>query len=257
MLIDKYKVRKNTLEEKYYIYKWYVVDTGFVFYIGKGIKNRFKVIKKRSQCFKNYINKYECKSEIIEYCDSEDAAFEKEKQYISYYKSIGMATANFHEGGLGGNIWKYSDEEKFKEFRERMTKINQERCSSEKFKENARKNMIKRYENPEERQKQAEKQKAVWTPEKRKQQSELLKNIPNIQEMYKQRNAKFKRKCRLEYNSECIDFDSRAALLAYLKNTYGFQTSRKTEQDMLHNKTAYVAFQQRYKKFDGLKMYYL
>ena len=98
-------------KKEFYIYKWFIIETGFVFYIGKGKDNRYKSMKKRNPYFLNIVKKYNCDVEIIEYCENEEIAFEKEKQYIKDFKEKGMATANFHEGGLGGDVFKYADAE--------------------------------------------------------------------------------------------------------------------------------------------------
>ena len=39
----------------YYVYEWYVKETGEIFYVGKGTKNRYKV-KKHNRFFNDFIN---------------------------------------------------------------------------------------------------------------------------------------------------------------------------------------------------------
>lgn len=92
------------MEQKYYVYKWFIESTNEVFYIGKGSENRYKDISRRNQIFKQeYYNVFsDCKSEIIKYFDTEDEAFQYEKEMIAYYKSIGQAKANLDNGGVGG-----------------------------------------------------------------------------------------------------------------------------------------------------------
>ena len=38
----------------FYVYEWFVKETGEVFYVGKGIKNRYKV-KKHNKFFNDFI----------------------------------------------------------------------------------------------------------------------------------------------------------------------------------------------------------
>ena len=92
------------MEQKYYVYKWFIESTGEIFYIGKGSGKRYKDVSKRNQIFKQeYYNIFpDCKSEIIEYFDTEDEAFSREEELIAYYRSIGQAKANIDKGGSGG-----------------------------------------------------------------------------------------------------------------------------------------------------------
>lgn len=34
------------MKNKYYVYEWYIVETGEVFYLGKGCRNRYKTFDK-------------------------------------------------------------------------------------------------------------------------------------------------------------------------------------------------------------------
>ena len=242
---------------EFYIYKWFIVDTNFVFYIGKGKNDRYKSMKKRNPYFLNIIKKYNCDVEIIEYCENETVAFEKEKEYIKEFKAKGMAVANFHEGGLGGDVFKYADEETKLQFKEKMTKINQQRCSTKEFKENARKNMVERYKNPEERHKQAEHQKVIWTEEKREQQSQLIKEKAKTNDFHKRGSITRQKKCFFKFNDKEIIFNSRKEALCYIKENYNIVFGRKTEQDMLHNKAPYVAYHKEQKHLNGMLLYYI
>ena len=244
-------------KKEFYIYKWFITETGFVFYIGKGKDNRYKSMKKRNPYFLNIVKKYNCDVEIIEYCENEEIAFEKEKQYIKDFKEKGMATANFHEGGLGGDVFKYADAKTKEKFRKKMTQINRERCQSEAFKENARKNMTKRYEDPKEREKQAEHQRVVWTEEKRQQQSQLIKEKAKIDNFHERASKKMQKKCMFQFKDTKILFDSRKQALQYIKETYDIVFARKVEQDMLYNKTPYVAYHKEKRHLDGMLLYYI
>lgn len=45
---------------EFYIYEWYRIDTGEIFYVGKGKGTRYTQKKNRSKMFRDYINKYNC-----------------------------------------------------------------------------------------------------------------------------------------------------------------------------------------------------
>ena len=244
-------------QKEFYIYKWFIIETGFVFYIGKGKDDRYKSLKKRNQYFLNIVKKYDCDVKIIEYCENEELAFIKEKEYIKSYKELGMATANFHEGGLGGDVFKYADAEIKEQFRKKMTEINRKRCQSEEFRENAKKNMIKRYQNPCEREKQAMHQKVVWTKEKREKQSQLIKEKANTDNFHERASIKRQKKCLFKFNEIEILFDSRKQALQYIKETYDVVFARKVEQNMLHNKVPYTAYHKDKKYLDGMLLYYV
>ena len=244
-------------QKEFYIYKWFIIETGFVFYIGKGKEDRYKSLKKRNPYFLNIVKKYDCDVEIIEYCESEEIAFQKEKQYIRDFKAKGMATANFHEGGLGGDVFKYADAETKAKFREKMTQINRARCQSESFKENARKNMTQKYKDPKEREKQAEHQRAIWTPEKRQQQSQLIKEKAKHNNFHERASITRQKKCMFQFQDVQILFDSRKQALQYIKETYNIVFARKVEQEMLYHKTPYIAYHQANRHLDGMMLYYV
>lgn len=91
------------MQKKYfYVYKWFNKDTNEVFYIGKGCKNRYKEIKQRNEYFKEYYNTHNCDVEIIEYFDTEEEAFAKEKELIEFFRNKGESFANLDDGGMGG-----------------------------------------------------------------------------------------------------------------------------------------------------------
>lgn len=55
----------------FYVYKWYIENTGEIIYIGKGCGNRYKQTAKRNKLFQEYITAFVCKPEIILYFDDE------------------------------------------------------------------------------------------------------------------------------------------------------------------------------------------
>lgn len=86
----------------YYVYEWYVVETGEVFYVGKGCGNRWKVTQHNSS-FKTMIKTQQCKSRIIKYFNTEQEAFEYEHMYIEQMWNKGLCKCNISHGGYGGS----------------------------------------------------------------------------------------------------------------------------------------------------------
>lgn len=241
----------------YYIYIWYVRDTTNVFYVGRGHGNRYKTLKKRSKYFHEFYDNQDCSSIILLSGLSEEESILLEPLFIFYYKQKGMCKANIHNGGLfGGNVIANLPYDEKKHFVEKMTKINKCRCSSEEFKKKTSVRMKQKYESPKERELQHNRQKQMWTDQKRIEQSNRIKqyyaNNPNDN-----RWKKTCKPCVLEINGSTIYFPSYKELKQYLYINYGFCCSRKIEQDMLHNKTAYHSLRAKYKILNGMKMYYV
>lgn len=117
----------------YYVYEWFVIDTGEIFYVGKGTRERYKY-RKRNKKFNEFVNNHKCDSRIIKYFETEDDAFQYEYKRIEELKKIGQCQCNIMKGGRGGTTecWteearKYYSENnvmKSKEQRERMSKNN-------------------------------------------------------------------------------------------------------------------------------------
>ena len=66
----------------FYVYEWYNVNTDEVFYVGKGIGNRYKQVSKRNQLFKEYYENNECSVRIIKNFELEKDAFSYENKSI-------------------------------------------------------------------------------------------------------------------------------------------------------------------------------
>lgn len=91
-------------KEEFYVYEWYNKNTGEVFYVGKGSKNRYKSIKNRNQYFNNYYNKYSCDVRKVKTNLKEDEAFALEKELIKKYRKISQAKCNISDGGEGSTF---------------------------------------------------------------------------------------------------------------------------------------------------------
>jgi hypothetical protein len=89
------------MDKDFYIYEWFNVETGEVFYVGKGTKNRFKNTTKRNKYFKNYFNKYKCDVRKVKTKLTEEEAFALEIELIEKYKSIDQCKTNLTLGGEG------------------------------------------------------------------------------------------------------------------------------------------------------------
>lgn len=86
---------------EFYIYEWFDLDNGDVFYVGKGHGDRYKKNKSRNDMFDSYIKTHRCDVRIVEHFDSEDDAFRAENEFIERYKNIGQCQTNIALGGRG------------------------------------------------------------------------------------------------------------------------------------------------------------
>lgn len=100
-------------ENQYYVYMFWRADKQEIFYIGKGKGNRrLDRVSNRNDYFKRICSLTQTISFIYKNNLSEDEAFELEKKLIAEYRMKGLAYCNFHEGGRGGNVFKYDGEER-------------------------------------------------------------------------------------------------------------------------------------------------
>ena len=95
------------MEKSFYVYEWYNTDTKEVFYVGKGTGNRYKNISDRNKYFKDYISQNNTDVRIVKIFNSEDEAFEYEKELTNKYRKQGFCQCNLIDGGYGGysKIW--------------------------------------------------------------------------------------------------------------------------------------------------------
>lgn len=117
----------------FYVYEWFIKESGTIFYVGKGCNNRYKV-RKHNKLFNYILEHNECESRIIKNFGNEKDAFEYEYIRINELWAQGQCKANIYKGGMGGTVdwWtpelkeKYSKNNvmKSKEQRERMSKNN-------------------------------------------------------------------------------------------------------------------------------------
>lgn len=240
---------------KYYVYIWYIKKNNEIFYVGKGCNGRYKSLRGRNPYFLNIINKYETDSLILKDNLSEKDALSLEEILICYFKSLGLARANLASGGSGSNSFLYKSEKEKEIFRKKMTIINKERCQSPKFKKEKSEYMHKKYESQSERKKQSETLKKSWANiELRKRQSEIIKNsyddrLRNIRKIAGQKQIE------LTINDKVIVFESRKALLAYLKATFNYVPSNHTLKKLLNGTPLHT--KTKFKHLEGLKIKYI
>lgn len=89
--------------DKYYVYAHTNEKYG-VFYVGKGKGKRLFVTGNRNVFWKNIVKKYGYQAVIIEECDTEEVAYQREIHWINHFKSLGGCKANFTLGGDGVNV---------------------------------------------------------------------------------------------------------------------------------------------------------
>lgn len=94
----------------YYVYEFYIVETGEIIYAGKGTKNRYKVKSQRNQFLTNMLKRYNCDSRIVKRFENEEDAFSFEYDYIKSLKDKGQCVCNIYNGGAGGSGEYWTDE---------------------------------------------------------------------------------------------------------------------------------------------------
>lgn len=93
----------------YYVYEWFIVETGEVIYVGKGTGRRYKV-RKHNRLFNEMIRRFECDSRIVKEFGTEREAFEFEFVRINEMHECGQCVCNIHNGGYGGTVEWWTDE---------------------------------------------------------------------------------------------------------------------------------------------------
>lgn len=119
---------------KFYVYEWYDLDTGEVFYVGKGCGKRYSDIRHRNQEFLNYFATHNTEVRIILDNLTEQEAFIEEKKITDEYKKQNQCKCNLAEAGHGGlevvwtpelrEYWSKNNPMKSEEQRQRMREKN-------------------------------------------------------------------------------------------------------------------------------------
>lgn len=166
-------------EKKFYVYEHVRPDTGEVFYVGKGTKDRVRYITRRGPHHKNIVAKLARSGlspevRIILETTDESEAFRVERDRIAYWRLRGVKLANLTDGGEGASGLILSDETRAK-IREatkrqfenedsamRHKEAQRRRWQRPEEREKARLNNMKQFSNPIARERAAEAQKRNW-----------------------------------------------------------------------------------------------
>lgn len=98
---------------EYYVYEYYIVPTGEVFYVGKGKNNRYKTLSKRNHFFQCIYRTHECAVRKIAEHLSEQEAFDKEREMIAYYRThTSYRLTNQTDGGDGSSGYRMTEQQK-------------------------------------------------------------------------------------------------------------------------------------------------
>ena len=95
----------------FYVYEWYIKNTGEIIYVGKGCKRRYKV-KKHNSIFNEMLKQYECDSRIVKTFNSEKDAFDYENTRVNELREKGQCICNIYDGGFGGTSDDWSDKKR-------------------------------------------------------------------------------------------------------------------------------------------------
>ena len=95
----------------FYVYEWYIKETGEIIYVGKGSKKRY-LCKQHNNLFKEMIKRFECESRIVKYFNDEIEAFNYEYKRIEELKRKKQCVCNIYKGGFGGETQSWSDEKR-------------------------------------------------------------------------------------------------------------------------------------------------
>lgn len=133
----------------YYVYEFFIVETGEIIYVGKGTKDRYKVKSQRNKFLTEMLRRHKCESRIVKSFDNEKDAFSFEYEYIKSLKSLGQCVCNIYSGGAGGSGEHWTDElreeysvknvMKSEVQRERMSRHNPMKCRETAEKVNSQK----------------------------------------------------------------------------------------------------------------------
>jgi len=229
-------------------------------YVGKHISSEYdstylgsgKILKQAILKYgkENFSNEVLYEANTLEELDS------AEKEYIKkYYSQYKEKMYNLASGGEGGDVFTYATQKQKEHFIQKMTKINQERCSTDDFKNKISFATSQRFSDESERQKQSVSVRKAWeNPELRKAQQERLLKYFNE---HPKDNSYLCKQCILEYQNNTYTFDSRKELEQYLKEIYNLNINRKLMTRLLKTGEPYIPFHKnRLNQFIGMRMYY-
>lgn len=86
----------------YYVYEWYNVETDYIFYVGKGCRNRMTDRSGRNDYFMRYYNKHNCNCRKIKENLTEKQALDYEHRRILELRKTNQCCCNLDDGGING-----------------------------------------------------------------------------------------------------------------------------------------------------------
>ena len=105
----------------YYVYEWFIVETGEVFYVGKGCNNRCYQTNRRNKMFNDFYNTHNTDVRKVFTNLTEQEAFNKEIELIKHYRNnTSFRQTNQTDGGDGAYTLKYKSDEELKLIREKQ-----------------------------------------------------------------------------------------------------------------------------------------
>lgn len=116
----------------FYVYEWYVKSTGEIFYVGKGTRDRYKVID-RNALFCEKIQSNDCDVRIIKQFEKEEDAYTFEAAHIQELREQGQCSCNIQDGGFGGMASEWTQELRNKASEQNVMKADAQR---QRMKEN-------------------------------------------------------------------------------------------------------------------------
>ncbi len=126
---------KDVTTNKYYVYEYYVVPTGEVFYVGKGSGQRYKALSKRNKFFRDFYRTHECAVRIVKDNMSEEEAYREEYNLIQWYKhNTKYRLTNQTDGGSGSPGLPHTEQSK---------QLASQRCKERWLDQDFRQNMLK------------------------------------------------------------------------------------------------------------------
>ena len=177
------------MEKKFYTYVHVRNDTSEIFYVGKGTAKRAYSRYERNNLWHKIVKKHGYTVQIVSCWETEQEAFEHEKNLIKSYRESGVNLANFTDGGDGVSGYRHT-----KEAREKAAKKTKELWLNPEWKSKMIAARMAQF-TPEVRKKISESHKKVWSEEFKAKHSDILKQSYSSEEkrkMQADRNRAFR-----------------------------------------------------------------
>lgn len=168
-------------EKKYYVYEWYIIKTGEVFYVGKGCRDRWKTRKRENHYFMKMLENHDCDVRKIAEGLSEQEAFELEIARIKFYReNTDFRLTNILDGGEQPPVMRGdSSPTKRPDVRERISSALSNLYSREPYRRKTVSQRMKLFYSSDEGKQTAQKR------------SQTVMSDPIIKEKIKQSNLRF------------------------------------------------------------------